>query len=178
MSKLIGCIRPAPDDPDASRQRDALDAHGCDPIFLNSGSRRHRANVFQAAGPGDVLVATDLTKFSTSLGDLRRFLKTATERGLAIRALEEGLDTSRAGDERALALVVRTISAYDSERIKAAMSKASEQGTVHGRQSRFSPDDWPAIRIELEQARLAAVARNHGVSRQTLFNFRKRMRGY
>jgi DNA invertase Pin-like site-specific DNA recombinase len=178
MSKIIGCIRPAPDDPDASRQREALAALGCDPIFLNSGSRRHRYNVFEAAIAGDVLVATDMTRFASSLADLCRFFKTATERGLSIRALAEGLDTARAADARALLLVVQTLSAYDSERIRTAMSKARDIGAVHGRQSRFSPEQWPEISRELEQSRLAVVARNRGVSRQTLFNFRKRMRGY
>jgi DNA invertase Pin-like site-specific DNA recombinase len=177
MPRLIGCSRLTPDDPRAALQTELLQELGCSPILLLDKPRRHRSILFGAAQAGDIIAAKSLVHFGISLADLQRFLRTAVERGLHLKTIDEDIDTQRSADGKLIRILVATLSSFDAERIKIAMEKARRRGSVVGRRKRFSDEDWPVIAEALETETLSAVAKRLGVGRETIYKLKRRMTG-
>ena len=96
---ITGYARVSTDDQDPAAQIDALRAAGCDPIFVEHASggtmqrpEWHACN--RGLGRGDTLTVVRIDRLGRSLADLMSTLDDLAARGVHIRSLTEGIDTS------------------------------------------------------------------------------------
>ncbi|MEA2193962.1 MAG: hypothetical protein QOG42_396 [Solirubrobacteraceae bacterium] len=96
---LIGYGRVSALEEETWRQHDALESAGCTRIFTDRASGAHEerpelARCFDHLREGDVLVVTRLDRLGRSLRDLVDTVTALGERGVAIRSLDKGIDTT------------------------------------------------------------------------------------
>jgi DNA invertase Pin-like site-specific DNA recombinase len=92
-----------------------------------------------------------------------------------LRIVEPGFETTAARLEayrELLGLLSGTRSALHSDAIKLARA---ERGKTGGTPSTLTLEQWPAIKESIRTEPLEAVASELGVSRQTLWTYRRRM---
>lgn len=111
----IGWARVSTHDQDPALQRDALAAAGCERVFEDraSGARADRPGLTQALTylrRGDVLVAWKLDRLGRSLSHLIDTVGDIEARGVGLRSLTEGIDTTTPGGR--LVLIVSAASYF------------------------------------------------------------------
>ncbi len=131
-------------DPDVNRQAMQLDTIGeFDRIFVDrrkdgddSGSRSQRSRMILQLEPGDVVYSASVDRLSDNLKDLVSVIGEMTGRKAHLAILQEGLDSRSTAGLKALRLlesVNRLEFEYQSERKKAGIRAAREQGRRIGR---------------------------------------------
>jgi DNA invertase Pin-like site-specific DNA recombinase len=175
---LIGYARVSTEDQTTDPQTDALVAAGCARIFTEtaSGALRQRPELVAAldyAREGDVLVVAKLDRLGRSLAHLIETVATLAERGIGLRSLAEGIDTTSAAG-RLLLHVLGSIAEFERdlirERTHAGLSAARTRGRTGGRPVTMTPDKINAARALITAGGTAtAAAAAIGVSRATLY---------
>lgn len=113
-------------------------------------------------GDADVLVASNVSRLSRSIGDLVGLISEADKRGYSVIALDTGLDTSTPAGRMVfemLGVAAEYERAMTSDRTKKALARAKANGTQLGR--RVSLPNEVVERIATERASgrtLAAIA--------------------
>jgi DNA invertase Pin-like site-specific DNA recombinase len=124
-----------------NQQFDALNAHGVDKIFtdVKSGVRDDRPGLKELLGycrEGDTVVVVALDRLGRSLTGIIRTLDNLRERGILVRSLREGIDTSTATG-RMVAGIFASLAEYERtlmlERASAARRAALARGQRAGR---------------------------------------------
>ena len=95
----IGYIRVSTQEQDEALQRDALDAVGCERLFVDKasgalGSRPALDAMLAQLRAGDVIVVWRLDRLGRSLRHLIDVVADLESRGVQLRSLTESLDTS------------------------------------------------------------------------------------
>lgn len=99
---LYGYARVSSADQDLTVQRNALRAAGCETIReekVSGTSRKGRAELAilqDFMRKGDTLVVTRIDRLARSIGDLQDIVRSLKEKGVALRATEQPIDTSTA----------------------------------------------------------------------------------
>ena len=98
----IGYARVSTRDQNPDGQTDALDAAGCDKIFVEhaSGTLAKRPALTDALGylrEGDSLVVTKLDRLGRSVRNLKQVADELQQRGVGLKALSQGIDTTTPG---------------------------------------------------------------------------------
>lgn len=96
---VIGYARVSTEDQNLDLQRDALNQAGCSRIYEDrlSGAKAARpglALALEVARGGDQLVVWRLDRLGRSISDLIALTRALQERGVELRSLTEGIDTS------------------------------------------------------------------------------------
>src|SRR4051794_18088287 len=96
---IIGYARVSTDDQNLDLQRDALTRAGCTRLYEDriSGAKAARpglALALEVARSGDQLVVWRLDRLGRSMSDLMTLTRALQERGVELRSLTEGIDTS------------------------------------------------------------------------------------
>jgi DNA invertase Pin-like site-specific DNA recombinase len=131
-------------DPDVSRQAMQLDTiGGFDRIYIDrqpAGSldpgRGQRSRLLNKLKPGDVVFAAAVDRFCDNLRDLLKTFRKITDAGAELAILQESLDSRSPGGRvafRLLESVERLEFRYQSDRKKAGISAARQQGRRIGR---------------------------------------------
>jgi DNA invertase Pin-like site-specific DNA recombinase len=140
-SRLVGYARISTDDQTTALQADALARAAVDVVFEEAASgadtaRPVLAKTLAALRPGDTLVVWRLDRLGRSLGHLIEVATVLRERGIFLRSLTEGFDTSTASG-RLLYHVLGAVAEFEREVIKertvAGMKAAKKRGTHVGR---------------------------------------------
>ena len=130
---LYGYACTSPDDPRLAAQRAALTAAGCSEIFAERGSwKRVRARLalgraLDACAAGDVLVVLRLDRLGRTPAHAVEIISNLAARGVAVRALDEQIDTAE--PEAAVAL-----------RVIVALAKFQHSAKSRGERLRLSPN--------------------------------------
>ena len=172
-----GYARVSTDDQDPAAQVGALEAAGCDPVYIEraSGSTMERpqwAECNRGLGRGDTLVVVRIDRLGRSLADLVAVLDDLGRRGVAFRSLTEGLDTTTPMGRMVYQLAA-AFAEYEraliSERTRAGIATARARGARIGRPPALT-DEQRAIAHQLHDhgCNKAAIARILGVSRSTI----------
>lgn len=172
-----GYARVSTDDQDPAAQVGALEAAGCDPVYIEraSGSTMERpqwAECNRGLGRGDTLVVVRIDRLGRSLADLVAVLDDLGRRGVAFRSLTEGLDTTTPMGRMVYQLAA-AFAEYErsliSERTRAGLAAARARGARIGRPPALT-DEQRAIAHQLRDqgCNKAAIARILGVSRSTI----------
>ena len=99
---IYGYARASTVDQDVSIQVDALRAAGCEVIRSEKVSGTSRVGrdeldlLLQFVRPGDTLMVTRIDRLARSIKDLQDIVHDLKQRGVALRATEQPIDTSTA----------------------------------------------------------------------------------
>lgn len=172
-----GYARVSTDDQDPAAQVGALEAAGCDPVYIEraSGSTMERpqwAECNRGLGRGDTLVVVRIDRLGRSLADLVAVLDDLGRRGVAFRSLTEGLDTTTPMGRMVYQLAA-AFAEYEraliSERTRAGLATARARGARIGRPPALTDEQRATAHQLHDQGRnKAAIARILGVSRSTI----------
>jgi DNA invertase Pin-like site-specific DNA recombinase len=178
-SVLIGYARVSTQDQNAAMQVDALNAAGCEKVFVEtvSGASPERPRLhaaLRAAKRGDVLVVWKFDRLARSLLHLLETIGTLTRRGVGFVSLTENIDTTTPTGRfvpqvfGALAELEREII---RERAMAGLKAARLRGRIGGRPPKLKAEDLERARELLTDGDLSVpqVAKAMGVSVSTLY---------
>ena len=146
-----------------------------------SGKDVHRPQLEALSGfvrAGDTVVVHSMDRLARNLDDLRRIVHTLTGRGVRIEFVKERLIFT--GEDSPLAhLMLAVMGAFAEferallrERQQEGIDLARQRGAYRGRQRSLSSAQVAELRRRLEAGeKKAPVARDYGISRETLYQY-------
>jgi DNA invertase Pin-like site-specific DNA recombinase len=180
--KLVGYVRVSTLDQNTDRQLDGVDL---DKVFTDKASGKDvKRPQLQAAldyvREGDTLICHSMDRLARNNEDLLRTVRELAEKGVAVQFLKEGLTFT--GDDSPmnqlllsmLGAVAQFERALIRERQREGISQAKLKGVYKGRKAAKTPEQIEAIRaedVERKGKNRAELARLHGVSRETLYQY-------
>ncbi len=182
---LIGYARVSTVEQDPSGQLGALQAAGCERVFVDHASgaldsRPELAAALDYVRPGDTLVVWRLDRLGRSLPHLLLVLTRLLDQGVAFRSLQEAVDTATPAG-RMLASVLGAFAEFERslirERTLAGLAAARASGVRVGRPPALTRDQVGVVQVAAESgSAIASLARAHGVSRSTIYRAVARQR--
>ncbi|WP_348265321.1 recombinase family protein [Telmatobacter sp. DSM 110680] len=177
--KRVGYVRVSSIDQNTIRQ---LDGVQLDKVFTDKASgkdtnRPQLKALMDFLRADDILVVHSMDRLARNISDLLRIVQTLNERGVVVRFEKESLTFS--GDDSAMSKLMLTImggvAEFEREMIKErqreGIAKAKQAGKYTGRKSTFKTAQIQSIRERaLAGEHKAALAREFGVTRQTIYN--------
>src|SRR5690606_4999339 len=166
---LLGYARTSTSAQDTARQVDALEKAGCERVWQDAGVSGARASrpqldaMLDYAREGDVIVVWDLSRLGRSIRQLVVLADDLRQRGIHLRSLTQGIDTSAPhgglllGLFAALAEMEREVLV---QRTLDGLAAARARGRVGGR-----PPVLVGERLQAAQAMLAGGATKADVAR-------------
>ena len=179
---LLGLARVSTTEQDPRRQVDALVAAACGTVWVEHGvsgvaaSRPALDDLLDHARRGDCVLVVELSRLGRSMGRTVALIEALADRGVGVRSLTQGIDTS--SDSAVSALLVAVFSALAAierdtlvSRTRDGIEAARRRGVHIGRPAALSPDQRAlVVRLgEREGRPIADVARLTGVSRATIY---------
>jgi DNA invertase Pin-like site-specific DNA recombinase len=164
-------------DQDLTVQRQALRAAGCSVVRAEkaSGSRRDGRTELQVlldfVQPGDTLVVTRIDRLARSMKDLQDIIHELKNRGVALRATEQPVDTGTAAGKAFLDML-GVFAEFETnlrrERQLEGIAQAKARGVYRGRKPSI---DMAEIRRLRDQDGLGAtaIARRLGIGRASVY---------
>jgi DNA invertase Pin-like site-specific DNA recombinase len=177
----IGYARLSSGATDLDDQVAALRAAGCTDVYRDqatharAGLPRQRSAALRRLGPGNVLVVASLDRLGYNLDDLASFLGKVLATGSRLTSLEDHIDSATPQGAAALAGFVRAGRVYRSERARHGIAEGRAKGGSHGRALAVQPDQWPEMKAMIGKASVAEILEQFKISKQTFYNFRRRM---
>lgn len=157
MPKLYGYARVSSIDQDLGIQHAALKAAGCDVIRSEKRSgttrkgRTELETLLDFLRQGDTLVVTRIDRLARSVKDLQDIVLMLREKGVALKATEQPVDTSTAAG-KAFVDMLAVFSEFETslrrERQLEGIARAKTQGVYKGRKPRLNPADVHKLRGE------------------------------
>jgi DNA invertase Pin-like site-specific DNA recombinase len=176
---LVGYARVSTADQSLDLQRDALKAAGVERGFTDQASGRLAdrpglAAALAALNCGDVLVVWKLDRLGRSLRHLVETVSALERRGIGLRVLSGGIDTTSAAG-RLVFGIFAALAEFEAELIRertlAGLAAAKARGRSGGRPRALTTKQLHHARllIEEERASIKDVAATLGVARSTLY---------
>ncbi|ANS80628.1 Transposon Tn21 resolvase [Serinicoccus hydrothermalis] len=191
--QVVGYVRVSSTDQNPARQHQSIrEAVGePDRIFEDqcSGATADRpglAALLAHLREDDTLVVSSMDRLARSVIDLHALVDGLTDRGVSVRFLHESL-SFRPGESdptgRLLLGVMGSVAAFERamirERQAEGIALAKQRGVYKGRARRLTPDQIEQAQTQVESGvPVARVAREAGVSRQTLYDALNRRGAY
>lgn len=127
---------------------------------------------------GDVLVVHSMDRLARNLDDLRRIVSDLTTRGVVIEFVKEQL-TFTSEDNALSKLLLSVMGAFAEfersllkERQREGIAIAKAAGVYKGRKRTLTPERARELRVRIKAGeKKAAVAREFGISRETLYSY-------
>lgn len=176
----IGYVRVSSFEQNPSRQ---LENVPLDRVFTDraSGKDTHRPeleNLLSYVREGDTVVIHSMDRLARNLDDLRRLVERITKKGARIEFIKEGL--SFTGEDSPMArLMLSVMGAFAEferalirERQMEGIALAKQRGAYKGRKKALSLQKAEELRRRaMAGERKAALAREFGISRETLYQY-------
>lgn len=174
----VGYVRVSTLDQNTARQLDgvALDRMFEDKASGKDTQRPQLAACLDHLRDGDTLHVHSMDRLSRSLDDLRRLVRDLTARGVGVKFHKEGLTFT--GEDSSMAnLMLSMLGAVAEfersqirERQREGIALAKAKGVYTGRKPALDHAQLEEIRLRvLKGEKKAALAREFGISRQTLY---------
>ncbi|MBL7818651.1 MAG: recombinase family protein [Saprospiraceae bacterium] len=178
---LIGYARVSTFDQNPDLQYDALKKAGCEKIFTDtvSGTVAQRpglTKVKEHLRRGDTLVVWRLDRLGRSLKDLIDWMNYLDTEGVALKSLQESIDTSTATGK----LVFHVFGALAEfernlilERTQAGLSAARARGRLGGRPKSLDADKKQVVIDLYNEKKLTVkkICEMMGISKPTLYSY-------
>ncbi|PAL26986.1 MULTISPECIES: recombinase family protein [Acetobacteraceae] len=175
---IYGYARVSTSDQNEGMQVDALKGAGCSEIFTDkaSGAKTSRPaldKMLPLLKDGDTLVIWKLDRLGRSTIHLFNLLEDLKSRGVAVRSIMEGIDTSGSLG-RFLCTILAGVAELERENIKqrvnAGLAKAKRDGVRLGRKERFNAKDKALIkRLHTLGDSYTKLSRQFSASRSTIW---------
>jgi DNA invertase Pin-like site-specific DNA recombinase len=176
----IGYIRVNTLDQHIERQLEGIEV---DKIFLDkvSGKDTKRPQLdllMSLVRGGDTVIVHSMDRLARNLDDLRRIVQTLTDKGVRIEFAKEHLTFT--GEDSPMAnLMLSVMGAFAEferalikERQHEGIAQAKKRGAFKGRKKSLSQAEIAEVRRRIANGRIKAqVAREFGISRQTLYQY-------
>lgn len=179
--QIVGYVRVSTTDQNTDRQ---LDGVQLDEVFTDkaSGGTTDRPQLhlcLRHLRKGDTLVVHSMDRLARNLDDLRKIVLGLTERGATVRFHKEGLTFSADKKDAMGELLLNVMGAFAQferslirERQAEGIAKAKEKGVYKGRKKALTPDQVAALIEEAKSGESkTAIAKRHGISRETLYQY-------
>jgi DNA invertase Pin-like site-specific DNA recombinase len=180
LGQRLGYIRVSTLDQHVDRQLEGIEV---DKTFIDKASgkdtkRPQLVLLLSFARAGDTVVVHSMDRLARNLDDLRRMVHTLTGRGVRIEFVKEHL--SFTGDDSPMAsLLLSVMGAFAEferalihERQREGIALAQQRGAYKGRKKSLSQAVVAELRQRLTTGMSKAqVARELGISRQTLYQY-------
>lgn len=179
----VGYARVSTDDQNVDLQLAALRKAECDIVFTDrgfSGTSILRPGLQKALAilkTGDTLTVWRLDRLGRSLPHLVEIITSLGLRGIEFRSLTESINTTSSGGTlvfHMMAALAQFERSLISERTRAGMAAAREQGRPIGRRYSLTDAQQKEALIALRNAPLADVAQRYHVHPRTLRRMLKR----
>jgi DNA invertase Pin-like site-specific DNA recombinase len=182
----VGYGRVSTRDQHPEAQRDALEAAGCERVFLDktSGKLSRRPELdkalLAASRRGDQLVVTKLDRLGRSLEHLIEIAKGLEANGVDLVVLDQGIDTSTAVG-RMFFHILGSIAEFEhalmSERTRDGLTAARARGRTGGQKPKLRPKQIELARTMYDEKgedgkrryTVQEIADELGVSRPTIY---------
>lgn len=184
----IGYGRVSTRDQNPDAQRDALDAAGCDEVFIDKASGKLASRpeldkaLLSANRAGDQLVVTKLDRLGRSLEHLIELSRQLESKGVDLVVLDQGIDTSTAVGRmffHILGAIAEFEHALMSERTVDGLAAARARGRTGGQKPKLGPRQ---VRLAQEMYdergadgkrayTVAQIAAEFGVARPTIYRY-------
>jgi DNA invertase Pin-like site-specific DNA recombinase len=182
----IGYGRVSTRDQHPDAQHDALQAAGCDQLFIDKASGKLARlpeldkALLSANRSGDQLVITKLDRLGRSLEHLIELSKLLQDRGVDLVVLDQGIDTSTAVGRmffHILGAIAEFEHALMSERTMDGLAAARARGRTGGQKPKLGPRQVRLAREMYDETgedgkrkyTVAHIADEFGVSRPTIY---------
>lgn len=185
--QLVGYVRVSSLDQNTDRQEELLSGYTLDRKFVDhaSGKDVNRPQL-QAAmthlREGDTLIVASIDRLARNLDDLRRIVRELIDSGVMVRFIKEGL-TFGEDDSPMSKLMLSMIGAFAEferslikERQREGITLAKQRGAFKGRKASLSETqiaELIAKDIANEHKDRAGLARDYGISRETMYKYLK-----
>lgn len=171
-----GYARVSTTDQDLTIQRDALKAAGCTVIRAEKASgtrmdgRTELATMLEFLREGDELVVTRIDRLARSMRDLQNIVHTLKQKGVAIRATEQPIDTGTAAGKAFLDML-RVFAEFETnlrrERQAEGINAAKAKGIYKGRPP--SVDSEQVRQLAADGVGPSEIARQLSIGRTTVY---------
>lgn len=178
--KRIGYIRVSSVDQNEQRQLEGvpLDKKFADKASGKDVKRPQLQAALDYLRDGDVLVIHSLDRLARNLDDLRKIVLGLTERGVVVEFVKEGL-TFTSDDNAMSKLLLSVMGAFAEferslirERQREGIELAKKAGVYKGRKRALTPERAAELRRRVQAGEnRAALAREFGISRETLYQY-------
>ncbi|MFV1875503.1 recombinase family protein [Nioella sp.] len=172
-----GYARVSTTDQDLTVQREALKAAGCEIVReekVSGTSRQGRdelETLLQFLRPGDTLVVTRLDRLARSMDDLSQIVNELQERGAALKATEQPVDTSTAAG-KAFFQMLGVFAEFETnlrrERQMEGIAKAKAKGVYKGRKPSIDVEEVKRLRDE-DGLGATEIAKRLGIARTSVY---------
>ncbi|MCY7522034.1 recombinase family protein [Paenibacillus larvae] len=156
---------------------------GLDRVFMEkvSGKDVHRPELealLKYTREGDTVVVHSMDRLARNLDDLRKLVQSLTERGVRVEFIKENLTFT--GEDSPMATLMLSIMgafaeferALIRERQREGILLAKQRGAYRGRKRALSRETIAEIRRKVQAGETkAALAREYGISRETLYRY-------
>lgn len=176
---LVGYARTSTADQEAGleAQKAELHALGCTRVFAEhissvDAKRPELEAALNWCREGDTFVCTRPDRLARSVTDLLAIVETLKARGVAIRILSMGVDTSTATGTLILQ-ILGAVAEFERtvmlERQRAGIAKAKAEGKYRGRAPTAQAKAADIRRLSEQGATVADIVRQTGVSRSSVY---------
>jgi DNA invertase Pin-like site-specific DNA recombinase len=182
----VGYIRVSTLDQNTERQLDGIEV---DKTFTDKASgkdtkRPHLELMMSFVRSGDTVIVHSMDRLARNQDDLHHIVQTLTAKGVRIEFLKEHLTFT--GEDspmsKLMLAVMGAIHEFDrailKERQREGIALAKKRGAFKGRKKSLSQAEVAEVRQRIANGRIKAqVAREFGISRQTLYQYLKEDEG-
>lgn len=174
--QLYGYARVSTTDQDLAIQERLLREAGCSVIRSEKKSgtttqgRTELQTLIDFTRAGDTIVVTRIDRLARSIGDLASIVKLLQDRGVALRATEQPIDTSTAAGRaflQMLGVFAEFETAIRRERQMEGIAKAKAEGVYKGRPASIDADKVRALRDAGKGP--SDIARELGIGRASVY---------
>ena len=180
----IGYARVSTPDQSLDRQADELMAAGAEVVRSEVGSGKKGSDrpawdeLLRNLREGDTLLVTELSRLGRSTSQLAVLADDLSDRGIALRILNLGIDTSTPGGRLVysiIAAVAEMERALLIERTMSGLAASRARGRVGGRKPSLSPAQARRVKqlFAAQELTVQEIADLFGVSRQTVYRYVK-----
>ena len=178
----FGYIRVSTFEQNTDRQ---LEGIHLDKVFTDKASGKDAKRpelelLIQYVREGDTVVVHSMDRLARNLDDLRKIVQELTGRGIRIQFVKENLTFT--GEDSPMANLMLSVMvafaeferALIRERQREGIALAKERGAYRGRKRSLSDRDIAEVRRRVAAGeKKAKVARDYGISRETLYQYLK-----
>lgn len=171
-----GYARVSTADQDNAVQVAALKAAGCVVVReekatgTTTAGRTELSTILDFIRTGDVLVVTRIDRLARSIADLQTIVRTLREKGAALQATEQPVDTSTAAGKAFLDML-GVFAEFETnlrrERQMEGIAKAKAEGIYKGRKAAIDTDEIRRLRAEGMGG--SAIAKALGIGRASVY---------
>ncbi len=178
----VAYVRVSSVDQNEARQVEALSELSIDVMFTDKASGKDtKRPELQAAlkhlRKGDVLVCHSMDRLARSMRDLQNLVGDLNSRGIAVEFVKEDLKFT--GEDSAFSKLMLSVlggvaefeRALLRERQREGIAVAKAKGLYRGRKRSLTPDQAASLRERAKTENKAALAREFGVSRETVYQY-------